>query len=147
MIDSLKLWFFYMAFRHIAPKGVGDWTIKTEQQVLMRNYGSPPPHLALRSFWPFILIGHFPGVVQVDGASYWWRGVFPADIPQRHQVQTFIFDHLHIFIQIVGALFLAQLFAFILARAFKKALPPSPTPVTGKKQTKAARKQLIAHGN
>ena len=79
-------------------------------------------------------------MVQVDGASYWWRGVFPADIPQRHQVQTFIFDHLHIFIQIVGALFLAQLFAFILARAFKKALPPSPTPAT--KQTKA-RKQLI----
>ncbi|ELR19191.1 uncharacterized protein ACA1_262390 [Acanthamoeba castellanii str. Neff] len=117
VIDSLKLWFFYMAFRHIAPKGVGDWTIKTEQQVLMRNYG----------------------VVQVDGASYWWQGVFPADIPQRHQVQTFIFDHLHIFIQIVGALFLAQLFAFILARAFKKALPPTPTPAP--KQTKAARRK------
>jgi hypothetical protein len=40
VIDSVKLWFFYLAFRHLAPKGVGEWTIKTDQQVLLRNYGT-----------------------------------------------------------------------------------------------------------
>jgi hypothetical protein len=53
-------------------------------------------------------------------------------------VQTFIFDNLHIFIQILAALFLAQLFAFILARAFKKALPPSPAP-----SPRVAKKQVV----
>jgi hypothetical protein len=106
VIDSLKLWFFYMAFRHLAPKGVGEWTIKTEQQVLLRNYG----------------------VVNVKGAEYTWHGVFPAEIPARHQALRFAFDNFHIFLQIIGALLLAQLLAFVVTRTLRKTAPPATTP-------------------
>jgi len=39
LIDSPRLWLFYAFLRHVPPRGVGEWTIKTSQQVLMRNYG------------------------------------------------------------------------------------------------------------
>jgi len=86
LIDSPRLWLFYAFLRHVPPRGVGEWTIKTSQQVLMRNYG----------------------VIKVDGSKCEWEGVFPAEIPTRHRVLTFAFDNIYLGVQLLVGFFVAH---------------------------------------
>ncbi len=116
VIESTKLYLYYLIGRHFSSHELGPWRVDIHQQILFRNYGIPPsPSLTLISL-DCKTADSSVGVITIEGDKYQWKGEFPEHIPTTHALLSVLFDSFSTLLKVA----LALLLGFLL---MKKIIP------------------------